>query len=180
MKRLLLTLILLSLAVLAYSQDIPKLKLTREGIEPIIVEVDSGLTAEEMYKRALNWIKESYENPGEVVKAKFENEKIRLNGFAKDAWFYKSFGKSLYYDMKYSLEIAFKDGKYKFSYEISDNFYTDGSRAYHFTQMFTGNGQVKKYYAEDGVPSLEKTMNDLSTSFYNFVTGQTKVVEDDW
>jgi hypothetical protein len=46
----------------------------------VVVEIDS-LNAAEVYLKTLGWIKETYKNPDEVIKANFENEKIRLDGF---------------------------------------------------------------------------------------------------
>jgi hypothetical protein len=46
----------------------------------VVVEIDS-LNAAEVYLKTLDWIKETYKNPDEVIKANFENEKIRLDGF---------------------------------------------------------------------------------------------------
>jgi hypothetical protein len=73
MKRLILSLITIMSFTLSYSQDIPKLKLSPNGVEPIIVNTDS-LKATDMYKKALNWVQENYKNPDKVLKAKNENE----------------------------------------------------------------------------------------------------------
>ncbi len=162
-----------------YAQDIPKLKLTRIGVEPIVVNVDS-LTAKNIYKNALNWVQETYKNPDEVLKANIENEKIRINGYSRDAWWYKSIGIILYYNIDYTIEISFKDGKYRFEYIVGQFYLKTGQRAqYGYSSFFKKSGEVRKVYIS-GVSSLEETMNDLSLSFYNYVTGKTKKSNDDW
>ena len=107
--------ILFTLAILfsisTYSQDLPKLKLNPNGVEPIVVITDS-IKATELYKKTLNWVQETYKNPEKVLKAKIENEKIRIEGFTDNAWWYKYLGATQIFGMEYSLEISFKDGKY--------------------------------------------------------------------
>lgn len=174
-------LLLLSIIFSNYciGQDISQLKLTPMGVEAIIVEVDS-LSAPELYNKALNWVKETYKNPEKVLKAEILNDKIRLDGFANDAWWYKTLGIRSSYNMEYTVEIAFKDGRYKFQYFIGQ-FYVDGGQQalFDYKTFYKKNGEVKKTYS-DAVPSLEITMNELSKSFYNYVTGKTSEKDSDW
>ena len=177
------TKLLLSIAILfctfSYSQDIPKLKLTPNGVEPIIVITDS-LKATDLYKKSLNWVQETYKNPENVLKAKIENEKIRIDGFAKNAWWYKSLGMKQDYNMEYSIEITFRDGKYKFEYLIGQFFIEGGQKVfYDYKTFYKKSGEIRSAY-NDAVPSLEETMNNLSLSFYNYVTGRTKKNDDKW
>tara|TARA_B100001093_G_C26676047_1_gene948338 strand:- start:373 stop:912 length:540 start_codon:yes stop_codon:yes gene_type:complete len=179
MNRILLLTITFLISGITFGQNIPELKLTRDSVEPIIVKTDS-LTKPEIYKKALNWVQETYKNPDKVLKANIENEKIRIDGFASNAWWYKSMGIKNSYNMEYSVEIAFKDGRYRFEYNIGQ-FYIDGGQKvlYGYKTFFKKNGEVRKSY-KDAVPSLEQTMNDLSLSFYNYVTGKTTKKNDDW
>lgn len=82
MKNKFLLSITLFICTISYSQDFPKLKLTPSGVEPIIVTTDS-LKATDLYKKALNWVQDTYKNPDKVLKAKIENEKLRIDGFAE-------------------------------------------------------------------------------------------------
>lgn len=175
--KLLLTLTIL-LSNLSFGQEIPQLKLTPNGVEPIVVERD-GLNASELYKKALNWVQETYKNPEKVLKANIENEKIRIDAFATDAWWYKSLGMRNSYNMEYTIEISFKDERYRFEYIIGQ-FYIDGGKVlYDYRNFYKDNGDVRKSYI-DAVPSLETTMNDLSYSFYNYLSGKTAKKDNDW
>jgi hypothetical protein len=177
MKKLILG-ICLFISFYSYSQELPKLKLTPNGVEAIVVATDS-LKASDMYKKSLNWVQETYKNPDKVIKAKIENEKIRIDGFANNAWWYKALGIKNSYDMEYSLEISFKDGKYKFEYTIGQ-FFADGQKVfYDFTAFFKKSGEVRSAYT-DAVPSIEETMNSLSLSFYEYVSGNNKKNDDKW
>lgn len=176
-KKLLLALTIL-LSKLLFGQEIPQLKLTPNGVEPIVVIIDS-VNGSELYIKALNWVQETYKNPDKVLKANIENEKIRIDGFAIDAWWYKLLGMRNTYNMDYTIEISFKDGRYRFEYIIGQ-FYIDGGKVlYDYRNFYKENGEVRKSYI-DAVPSLEITMNSLSKSFYNYLSGKTAKKDSDW
>lgn len=178
MKKIILLLAVLSSSIVL-AQDIPQLKLTPNGVEPIVVEVDS-LTASEIYKKALNWVQETYKNPDEVLKANITDEKIRVDGFAKPAFIWTTLGIKQYMNMDYTVEISFKDGKYRFEYIIGQFYIDGGQRArYTYTSFYKANYEVKKSYV-DAVPSMEQTMNNLSKSFYNYVIGKTLKEDSGW
>jgi hypothetical protein len=175
MKKIIL---LLLITVFANAQDIPKLKLKPEGVEPLVFTTE-GIKASELYMRSLNWIQETYKNPDFVLKAKIENEKIRFEGLAKDAWWYKLMGMKMIYDMKYVVEISFKDGKYKIDYYVGDFYLSSGKGvAIDYQDFFKKTGEPRSVYGE-AIPTLEDTINNLSLSFYNYVTGVTKK-QNDW
>ena len=176
MKHLLLTLAA-SLGTIVFGQN-DQFKLTKEGVAPIVVEVE-GKTAADLYQSAINWVQTTYKNPDKVLKAKIENESIRIDGFASNAWWYKSMGIKNYYDMEYSITISFKEGKYRVEITIGD-FFTNGQKlTYRYPTFFKGDGSVRSSY-EDAVPSLEETINNLNNSLYNYISGKTKSEDSDW
>jgi len=179
MNRILLLTITFLFSGIILGQNIPQLKLTREGVEPIIVKTDN-LTTSEIYKKALNWVQETYKNPDKVLKANIENKKIRIDGFARNAWWYKFMGIRHSFNIEYTIEISFKDGRYRFKYIIGQ-FYVDGGKKalFGYRTFFKKNGEIRKSY-KDAVPSMEQTMNDLSLSFYRYVTGKATEEDDDW
>ena len=179
MKKILFLTLTILISNLSIGQEIPKLKLTPNGVEPIVVEVDS-LSASEIYQKAQNWVQETYKNPDKVLKANIANEKIRIDGFATNAWWYKSLGITNSYNMEYTIEISFKDGRYRFEYIIGQFFIDGGQKVlYDYRTFFKKNGEIRKSYI-DAVPSLELTMNELSQSFYNYVSGKTTKKDNDW
>ena len=178
MKKILLILGIL-ISNLTFGQELPNLIITPSGVEPIVVIVE-GKTATEMYNKSIDWINETYENPNEVIKAKIENKKIRINGLSKGAWRYTA-GIKVVFSVGYSIEISFKDGRYKFEYNIN-NFYNDSNNGEKMGESYLNfykKGKVRKYYTES-IPSLEKTINNISKSYYNYISGKTDEIEDDW
>lgn len=159
-------------------QSIPELKVSFNGIEPIVVEIENA-TAPELYEKALNWVKETYKNPDRVLKASIQNEKIRIEGFQSNAWKNKMLGVTQVADMNYTMEISFKDGKYRLVYII--DYFTQEGRKINYTNTYFYNkkGEVRTFYPT-AIPSLEKTINNQSLSFYNYVSGKTSEMDNDW
>lgn len=179
MKKVLIGILVVFLNSVCFAQEIPKLKATVNGIEPIVVEVD-GMTASELYEKSINYVKETYKNPDEVLKAEIKDEKIRFIGFAEEAWFYKAMGIKTFYHMDYSVEISFKDNKYKFEFMVGDFYTTKHAKTvFNYNSFFNKQGEIKKAYT-DAPPSMEETINALALSHYNYVTGKTAKVADDW
>jgi hypothetical protein len=160
----------------AFSQDIQELKLTKDGVIP--VELNFGdLTTNQIYDRTLMWIQEDYVNPKDVFKENIENEKIKLDGFAKKAWWYKSMGLKNYNHMQYSVVIIFNENKVIFEFIVGDFYILEGPKAqYDYRMFFNKDGNVRNQYI-DAVPSLELTMNTILLSFYNYVNGSNIQVE---
>ena len=173
MKHLLITVFVLT-SFIGYSQDIPKFELTMDGVSPIIINIDS-INAEAIYKKTLNWVQESYKTPKEVLKTNIENEKIRVDGFKKNAWFYKSLGVTNSYDMEYSFEIEFKDNKIRLTFTPGQFWANNQKVLYDYKTFFKNSGEVKGAY-KDAKPSLEQSMNALVSSLYNYIKGK----KSDW
>ena len=72
-----------------------KLYLTPQGVESFLSEVKS-LTKKDLYEKSLNWTKERYLSPNDVIKATIKNEKIRINGFSTPILWYKLFGEEFF------------------------------------------------------------------------------------
>jgi hypothetical protein len=179
MKNITTILILTFISFSLFSQEIPKLKISKTGVEPIIVETPD-FTANQLYEKSLDWVKETYENPDKVLKAQIKDEKIRLSAFAKYAWWYKTMGIKTNYNMDYSVEISFKDGKYRFEYFVGQFYTQDYTKVlFSYSSFFKKNGDVRNAY-EEAVPSIELTMNKLAQNFHSYVTGLTEESDDDW
>lgn len=179
MKRITLLLTVL-LSSLMFGQEIPQLKLTSNGVKPIVVEIE-GMSAKDMYQKAQNWVQETYKNPDKVLKASIENEKIRISGFASNAWWWQSLGIKQTMDMEYTVEVSFREGRYRFEYIIGQFYISGGQKVLYSYPTFyrKRDGEIRKAYV-DAVPSLENTMNSLSQSFYDYVSGKTAKMDDDW
>ena len=154
------------------------MQLTKIGVEGIVVSADS-IPSNELYSKALNWVQETYKNPSEVLKANIENEKIRVSGYASDSWYVKSLGMKTYFDLSYLIEISFKEGKYKFEYTITQLSDNGKKLFYSYPSFFKKDGSTRKMY-KVSVATINNEMNNLSKSFYDYVTGKTENKDSDW
>jgi hypothetical protein len=177
MKNILLIQFLLLSIVSSYGQSEERLTLTYDGVEPVIMQVEDK-TAEQLYTSAVNWVKESYKNPDKVLKAEIEYQKIRLNGYSSKAYYWKTLGIPIYY-IEYTIEVSFKDGRYKFEFIIGQAYTQTGDKAFSYKNFYKNNGQVRKMY-KDSKLGLENTMNNLLLSFHLYVSGEAKNIDSDW
>ena len=140
------------------------------------VVINANGTASELYSKTINWIKESYKNPDEVIKMTIENEKLRFQGYSKK---FTCWG-SVCSDASYTIEISFKDGKYKFdlislkavgevnSFEMPIN---------DLSIYYNKNGEFRKGSKQ----SLDDTvyfLNTLQQNLNDYINGNTK--KADW
>lgn len=162
---------------LFYSQDIPQLKLTKDGVAPVFITIEE-YNAPIIYDKALMWVNENYLNPKDAIKENIENTEIKVEGFKRRAWWYKSMGIKNYNHMFYTIEVVFNDDGFEFKYNVGDFFIDEGPSAqYDYRMFFKKDGTIRKQYT-DAVTTLEFTMNDLLLSLYNSITGKSIQQED--
>lgn len=138
----------------------------------VVVEIDS-MSQQELFNTTLNWIKDNYENPDEVIKTTIDNSKIRMEGYGRDIIKYKGIS-VVDIPGKYVIEISFKDGKYKFDpfevsyildYPIGEVGILISDPSYYYNNR---RGVIKKSYQYFPI-SVEKLFNDLNSSLFNFI-----------
>lgn len=164
--------------VTTQSQELPKVEISPNGIEPVVVDVPDK-TAAEMYQSVKYWIQENYKNPSEVLKGDIPNELIRFDGYSKDIWSYKALGMGYTYDVAYTITLDFKDGKYRYTWQTRE-FWSGNTRAlYTEASFFKKNGDIRKVYADSKI-QYEDYINLVNLSIYEYIQGNTVVKNDDW
>lgn len=151
----------------------------------IVVEIDS-ISKQDLFNKTINWIKDNYKNPDEVIKTTIDNSKIRMEGYGSNIIKYKGWG-VLDIPGKYIIEISFRDGKYKFDplgvtyildqpigevpILISDTSQYYKNRKGEINNMF-------KYFPL----SVENLFNDLNKSLYDYILNNKdeNLNNDDW
>ena len=87
---------------------------SERGMTDYIVTPVEGKTAQEIYKKVIDWIKITYKNPDKVILSTIENEYIRFEG---SSGYLYSLNMGIlgvqYQDTKYEIEVSIKDDKYK-------------------------------------------------------------------
>lgn len=174
MKKLILFILI---TTLGYAQE-TKFTFKKEGLTDYVVTEVPG-TQNEIYSKAINWIKENYKNPEEVIKMSIENEKVRFQGLKSNFNCMKAMGSTMCSDAIYTIEVSFKDGKYKF--DAVELVITSGGKSFtpdlnDLSIYYKKNGELPK--SSESVPaSYENLFNDLNESLKQYVSGTKK---SDW
>jgi|GEM_PF-756481 len=170
--------LILALFISFLSNGQEKFTYNENGLTPeYLVDEADGKTQQEIYAKSLNWVKESYKNPDEVIKTTIENEKIRFEGVEMDLMCHSALGAKYCYNTTYIIEIEFREGKYKLTplsitYRIPASQYSSG-----ITETIDfSNGE--NYYNRKGklrsrtksVPeSVEVLLNGLNNSLNEYI-----------
>ena len=175
-------------------------KFSEDGFtDYVVVDVDS-LSKEKLYIQVKNWVLETYNTPSEVIKSEIKNKKIRIEGSKSGGLSVKGMlGMSYYYDIKYSIEISVRDGKYKFD-PISLKYYIPYSKyvtAQWVNLPIFNKESLSPYYYQKGKKkgriqsifssypsSVENHFDNLNISLFNYINKNKESSEeksaDDW
>ena len=139
-------------------------KFSKDGLTDFIVSSYDG-TAKVLYNRTLSWIKDNTKN-GFMVQSSVENEKITFQGTKENFICSKAGGSSVCSLATFTVEITFKDGKFKFDpISVSEKPNNSTTSVMHnlndFSEYYNKDGSLKKY--KDEVPvAYESLFNDLN------------------
>ena len=152
--------------------------------EYVVTKVDS-VKVGKLYSLVIAWIKETYENPSKVIKAEFENNKVRVQAIKSNGLKEEMLGVR-FFDISYSFEVTVRDGRYKldalffslYAPTISNrNFISNGKFSQNF---YNKNGQIKKSFKFFPI-NAEDLFNDLNLSLYSYILKNSKSdLKDDW
>lgn len=79
----------------------------------VVINVE-GKTAKQLYDNAIKYINKNYKNPDEVIKGKTDSEYLKYDTHASDFISFKNSFLTAKFDVDYTTELSFKDGKVKF------------------------------------------------------------------
>lgn len=162
----------------SYSQE--KFNFDNKGLNDYLVLNFKDKTKSELYSKTINWIKETFKKPDEVINSKIENEKIFIEGISPSTL---RIGGGSSMNAKYRIEIAFKEGKIKFN-PTRLEYYT---KEYGWNEIFI-NENAKRYYKKSGkvrglyselITDIPSVFNNLSKDLENYINGKKKT-EEDW
>jgi hypothetical protein len=146
-----------------------KFEYTEAGLNDYVVTEINGKTKEEMYKKAMNWVKETYKNPDLVLKMNIENEKFRIDAIASGI--IKVRGISM--NLGYVIEVSFRDNKYRF--ELVSLLY-DNTTDYKKMPNFKTDPKLVKNFGNSPT-EIENYFNTLNKSLEIYIVGKA---EEKW
>lgn len=161
-----------------------KFELTPAGFTDFVVTTVPDKTQSDLYKKTMDWLQVTYKNPDEVIKAKIENDYIRIEGSSPDLVTINALGRTPNLT-RYQIEIGFKDGKYKFDL-LSLEYYHKASVKWLPVKLDDGSDyfnkkgelrSVAKYY-----PEISDYFNNLNNSLKDYIEGKsaTSAKKNDW
>ncbi len=159
----------------AFAQE-TEFKFSKEGLTDFIVTTYDG-AAKDTYNRALAWVKENSKK-GYVVTSSVEGEKMTIQGTKDNFLCSKAGGTTVCTQGTFTIEINFKDGKYKFdAVGLSEKPNNGGAVVVHnlddFSEYYDKDGSLKKY--KDDVPAAyESLFNDLNKNLIAFMDKKKK------
>lgn len=176
LKALLLTAFL---SASAFAQD-TQFKFSKEGLTDFIVTAYDG-SAKDTYNLAQAWVKENSKK-GYVVTASVENEKLTIQGGKENFLCSKAGGTTVCTYATFTIEISFKDGKFKFDAVGLSEKPNNGTTVIphdlnDFSEYYNKDGSLKKY-KEDVPAAYEALFNDLNKSLVTFMDKKKKA--DGW
>ncbi|MGV3697245.1 hypothetical protein [Flavobacterium sp.] len=158
-----------------FSQE-TEFKFSKDGLTDFIVVNYDG-SAKDTYNRALAWVKENSKK-GYKVTSSVENEKMTIEGGKENFLCSKAGGTNVCTYATFTIEISFKDGKYKFeavglSEKPNNSINTVVHNLNDFSEYYDKDGSLKKY--KDDVPAAyESLFNGLSKDLVTFMDKKKK------
>jgi len=143
--------------------------------------LDTIISNEELYRLTMNWIKETYKMPDKVIQTSIEGEMIRIEGIDKSALTVQSSLVTIRYDLKYTIEFRFKDGRIKidpltlYYYMIPNQYEVGGWKPFPSTgsDYYKWNKKTNEYVLiirYESYPSeLAGLYNGISLSLFQYL-----------
>jgi len=177
--------ILFVLAILSISMYGQKLVLDELGFKPVVFVVDTTFTSSLIYQKTLNWVQLNYKNPDIVIKAKIENEYLRIEAI-KQKVFFRIFKeeklksglimpeRKVPYSLAYTLEINIKNGRYRFSFNPKE-FLVDNSKVlFTLTDVVLNKQDINGNNYDGCAEALQESVNSLAESLHIYIKNNNK------
>lgn len=146
-------------------------KFSKDGLTDFIVTNYDG-SAEVTFKRAEAWVKDNSKKGYKIISS-VPNEKMTIEGGKENFLCSKAGGTTVCSYATFTIEITFKDGKFKFdAVGLSEKPNNATTVTVHnlddFSEYYDKDGSLKKY--KDDVPAAyENLFNDLNKSLITFM-----------
>lgn len=160
----------------------------QQGLLPkfVVVDVDS-MSQADLFEKTINWIKETYKNPDEVIKTTIANQKVRFEGYTQKMICINSLGSQVCYGGTYIIEVEVKDGKYRFiptNMSYSAPVLGGGMGNYSISfdsgaDWYNNKGEIRNAWKD--IPSgVESLLNGLNDNLFKYLSSQSDIKKEDW
>lgn len=161
---------------------------SEKGFTDFVIKNFESKNKEELYKKIIDWVSVTYNDPKEVIKGEIVNDYIRIEGIKNGVKLGTILGLQTIDNFKYQIEISVKDNKYKFdvikiqNYTIPSQYITGGWKDISIsdTSFNYKNGKIKNQVKFIPV-TLPLIFNELNDSLYNFIiNNESNTKKNDW
>ena len=148
----------------------PRMELKPTGFDPITVSI-AATPNDKLIELTKSWAMEF--NRRERDKVDITNvtaNSMTVSAYRKNAFSYSNRGETFYQKIHYNMDIVFSGDSYTLTFTVTDIFADDNKRlTYLLPDYFLPDGRAKEDY-DDVKPTLEKSVNAIVRSHYNFIT----------
>lgn len=161
-----------------FAQD-TEFKFSKDGLTDFIVtSYDSP--AKDLFRRSIAWMKENVKS-ADAIKSVVENEKIVFQNVKDNFLCSKAGGTTVCSNATYTIELTFKDGKYKMAVTeiiLKDvNGKISRPNLDDFSDYYDKDGNVKKYLS-DAPNAYEGLFNGINKSLTTYMDKKKK--DENW
>ena len=155
------------LPAIAFGQ--PSLQLEPSGFALVTVSIPTTLN-EKLIDLTRAWAQEyNRRNKQGYDVLDVTDNTLTISSYKKNACYYRDRGESFNLSVNYTMQFTFSENSYTLAFTVTDIFAdNDKLLEYKIPDYFTPEGRLKEGYDElDN--SLEKNVNDIARSHYNFL-----------
>lgn len=152
------------------AQTAPRFKVSKEGIKPVVITLDTSYHPNLIYARVKEWIKLNNKSPNAVTKIDNENALVKFSCYKEKAWRVRNNGIDYWNELAYTLTVEIKEARCRITFDTNDNRYK---------VWFNKDGTLQKNFKESEA-TFEASINESLTSLYNYIKGIKKKNTDDW
>ena len=176
-----LLLVLISISLTAQENYV----FTSSGISPKeSIITFPGVSKDQLYQKALRFVKETYRSPDDVIVTTVENEMIRFTGADSEAFCFKALGMKKCTAAIYTVQLDFKDGKMRFQpvemyYNTEASRYSSGGRQYidldnGEDKMYRRNGEPRSMF-RFLVPAIGDVLNKNLSDIQDYIENEEEL-----
>lgn len=149
----------------------PKLEMTPKGFAPLEVDMPNRSTTK-LLESSKDWA--SYFNTNNSDVFNVTENSLTIESLYENAYYYWNIGVKYKFDIKYNLQIVFKENQKKYTLIFTvKQIYTDNvPMKSTIVSFYTPEGKLKEDF-QDIKPSLEHTVNKIIKSYINFIAKGT-------
>jgi uncharacterized protein YdgA (DUF945 family) len=129
-----------------------------------------GKTNKELYDRMVKYAEKNFKAPVTVIKDQVVNESVTLSTNLESFIFIKYMGANTFYNVKFTTEISFKEGRIK--YEVKD--FEAGNARLKIPWIATKESQGYGFYDQTKVLKMDSEKKKIEDYFENQIISLTE------